>query len=77
MLQKPMTPEEYVENNGEKCPFCRQDLITENVMGEYIQVFSVSHDILTCNSCGKSWMEETELVGYYNMNEEDPADGTY
>ena len=46
----------YIDKNGENCPFCGNDAIVTVERG-----FSLH--ALECRNCGKSWLEIFDLVG--------------
>jgi hypothetical protein len=68
----PMSDEEFVEDEGEHCPFCRALLFGE----PFKENFTKEDDTYTCKICGKGWIESYELVGFYEVDEEDPATST-
>jgi hypothetical protein len=68
----PMSDKEFIEDEGEHCPFCRSALFGE----PFKENFTKEGDTYTCKICGKGWVEAYELVGFYEVDEEDPATST-
>ena len=64
-MKPAMNQEEYIENKGDKCPFCSSDNITANT--EVRIVANRMSRQMAC-VCGKTWIEDyyitKKLVGY-------------
>ena len=56
-----LTPEEYIAKGGECCPACGSN----NVTGFDIDfIGSTIHQVVMCNDCNGSWVDEYTLSGY-------------
>ena len=65
MVSKAITTERYAELGGSICPKCHSE------------EFELHGDTtFVCNNCGSQWVEEYELVGYWFVQEDDPATAT-
>ena len=62
---EPMTDQEYIDDRGVRCPFCR----TNDIRGEDINIEggACSQEVW-CNGCGEGWYDVYELRGYEPMN---------
>lgn len=56
-----MTSQEYVEECGDKCPFCHGKNI--NVLDTWADIGGMSREV-ECHDCGKLWTENFVLCGY-------------
>ena len=54
-----MDNKEFVNNNGEKCPYCGSDFIV--VAAEAIVVGKLMTRHASCNACKNHWKEDYEI----------------
>ena len=66
-----MTPAEYCKNNGALCPHCKSTDI--DILNIFKAQASLTYQPVTCNVCGKCWVDVHGLVDYisYDRNEFD------
>ena len=58
------TPEEYVANTGQTCPFCGED--SDNFdYGAYNGDGEIITQAITCNECEGEWSDVFKLVNIY------------
>ena len=58
---KPMTNEEYIDEGGNKCPFCH----SKNINGlDFEADCDYASREVECHDCGKLWTEMFNLRGY-------------
>jgi transposase-like protein len=56
-----MSDGEYLSHKGTHCPFCD----SEHIHGGSVEIDGGSaHQEVTCHTCGKSWADLYNLVGY-------------
>lgn len=60
--QSPMSNEEYRQNGGVKCPYCR----SENVMtaGNMEADSGIAWQPVKCCNCDAEWTDQYNLTGY-------------
>ena len=64
----PMTNEEYVASNGDKCPFCNKNNLC---VGDYTAVIDTTiYWSVKCEDCGKQWEDVFKLAGFEEFKEE-------
>jgi formate dehydrogenase maturation protein FdhE len=56
----------YVEMKGTRCPYCgSMDISSDRTEAAGNEAFSV----VTCNCCGKKWMDVYKLIGILNARD--------
>jgi transposase-like protein len=61
MATIPMTPEEYAQHHGDRCPVC-QGAMTEG--DEVVINDGAAHQDMRCHDCGAEWVDEYRLARY-------------
>jgi len=59
--------QEYIENNGQQCPFCGSDDI--HMQHRPTIGGGRASNPMTCDTCDKNWKDEYELIGYSEVQE--------
>jgi len=62
-LNIPLTKEEYVEEAGGVCPYCKMENCIESRGSPEISEVFAWLDV-ECTECHKQWYEEYKLIGY-------------
>ena len=62
-LNIPLTNEEYVEEAGEVCPYCKMENCLESTGSPEISGVYCWLNV-ECTECHKQWIEEYKLSGY-------------
>ena len=61
-----MSNEEYLSNDGNKCPFCG----SESIDGGTIQTDSdIAWRYCSCDDCNSEWEDQYRMVGYNTLND--------
>ena len=61
MRNTPMTQEEYVACEGNKCPYCNAEEI-ESSHFDFYDGYAIAS--VTCSKCNAEWHETSHLSGY-------------
>jgi hypothetical protein len=57
----------YLENGGNKCPYCG----SENISGGHFETDSnEAWQPVSCDDCGREWSDLYRLVGIYEESED-------
>jgi transcriptional regulator NrdR family protein len=60
---EPMSADEYVDEEGMTCPFCRADILDSGE--DIVDEGTALHRRVTCPKCGKVWAEIYRLVDFW------------
>lgn len=59
-----LTPEQYVERNGDCCPVC----LSEGIEGYGVEIEgSTASQVVSCHKCQANWIDRYKLLGYFNL----------
>jgi Zn ribbon nucleic-acid-binding protein len=63
MTKPAMTNDEYIQEGGTVCPFCK----SYDIQGQEVNIDAGSawQDV-SCNKCGHEWQDTYTLTGYAN-----------
>lgn len=64
-LREPMTPEQYVELGGIRCPFCGSQSIDG---GPFEADAGGATQEVGCNDCNKTWLDVHTLIKYEELS---------
>jgi transposase-like protein len=56
--------QDYIKNNGEKCPFCKSDDLV--IVDDLHREGKIFIQEVECQSCEKTWKEVFKLIGLKN-----------
>ncbi len=63
-VEMPLTPDEYVNEGGIKCPHCK----TRTVISNTVDIGGTNGTVnCSCNNCGSEWVNNWGLTGYSDL----------
>jgi hypothetical protein len=66
-MTKKMTQEQYLNNRGFRCPFCREKSAEND--GSFEAQGKTGYQDVNCGACGAKWVDKYELKGYEVVQE--------